>query len=38
MASLLQYIKKHGTWSFLVMAAIASTMTGAISFLAPCIR
>lgn len=35
MASLLQYIKKHGTWSFLVMAAIASTMTGAISFLAP---
>lgn len=35
MASLLQYIRKHGTWSFAVMVVIASTMTGAISFLAP---
>lgn len=35
MASLLQYIRKHGTWSFAAMVAIASTMTGAISFLAP---
>ena len=35
MASLLQYIRKHGAWSFAAMVVIASTMTGAISFLAP---
>lgn len=35
MAPLLQYIRKHGTWSFAAMVAIAATMTGAISFLSP---